>query len=99
MCLLYCKLTSHLFNLTQGWKLGSSNNLELTNDNERSGIPDSLQHESICVSEEKKSRTHLKLHCTCTIALLNTHYTNSGFPPILNLQSKHLKILNYNYFN
>lgn len=53
--LLQCKLTSHLFNLTQGWKLGSSNNLELTNDSERSGIPDSLQHESICVSEEKKN--------------------------------------------
>ena len=45
-------LTSHLFSLTQGWKLGSSSNLELTKDNDRSGIPDSLQHESICYKEK-----------------------------------------------
>lgn len=47
-------LTSHLFNLTHGWKLGSSNNLEFTNDRDRSGIPDSLQHESICVQTTTK---------------------------------------------
>ena len=45
-------LTSHLFSLTQGWKLGSSSNLEFTKDNDRSGIPESLQHESICYKQK-----------------------------------------------
>lgn len=53
--LIQQKLTSHLFNLTQGWKLGSSNNLEFTNESERSGIPDSLQHESIWIKAKNNN--------------------------------------------